>query len=113
MTEKKFPEMITSLPSADISIEGVKGWIAQGKNFQIVFFEIEPGKIPAHSHSAQWGIVLEGEMILTIEGETKKFKKGDSYFIPEGAIHDAECHTFVRALDFFADPQRYKPKDYD
>jgi quercetin dioxygenase-like cupin family protein len=83
------------------------------KKFQIVFFEIEPGKIPAHSHSAQWGIVLEGEMTLTIEGETKKYKKGDSYFIPEGAIHDAECHTFVRAFDFFTDPQRYKPKDYD
>jgi hypothetical protein len=50
-------------------------------------------------------------MTLTIEGETKKYGKGDSYFIPEGAIHYAECHTFVRALDFFAESQRYKPQN--
>ena len=102
-----FPEIITSLLEAEIPIEGVQGWIAQGKDFQIVFFEIEPGKIPPHSHSAQWGIVIEGEMTLTIQGESKKYKKGDSYYIPEGAIHHAECHTHVRALDFFAEPHRY------
>ena len=111
MVKDKFPEIISSLPGADISIDGVRGWIAQGKEFQIVFFEIAPGKIPAHSHSAQWGIIIEGEMTLTIEGETKRYGKGDSYYIPEGAIHYAECHTFVRALDFFAEPQRYKLKN--
>ncbi|MFX1504978.1 MAG: cupin domain-containing protein [Promethearchaeota archaeon] len=113
MVKNRFPDIISSLPIADISIEGIKGWIAQGKDFQIVFFEIEPGKIPAHSHSAQWGIVIEGEMTLTIEGETKKYEKGDSYYIPEGAIHYAEFHTFIRALDFFADPQRYESKNKD
>jgi len=49
-------------------------------------------------------------MTLTIEGESKKYKKGDNYYIPEGAIHLAEYHTYVRALDFFGESHRYKPK---
>ena len=110
MTKTKFPEIITSLPHAIIPIEGVQGWIAQGEDFQIVFFEIEPGKVPPHSHSAQWGIVIEGEMSLTIGDETKIYKKGDSYYIPEGVVHHAEFHTPFRALDFFAEPERYKTK---
>ncbi|MFX0016294.1 MAG: cupin domain-containing protein [Promethearchaeota archaeon] len=111
MNDGKFPEIITSLPQAEISMEGVQAWIAQGRDFQIVFFEIEPtGVVPPHSHSAQWGIVVEGEMSLTIAGETKRYKKGDNYFIPEGVIHQAEFHTHFRALDFFADSERYTPK---
>ncbi|MFX1285791.1 MAG: cupin domain-containing protein [Promethearchaeota archaeon] len=112
MLRNTFPDIITSLPKADIAMEGVKGWIAQGKDFQIVFFEIEPtGILPPHSHSAQWGIVIEGEMSLTIAGETKKYTKGDNYYIPEGAVHQAEFHTHFRALDFFAEPERYKSKN--
>ncbi len=113
MIRSTFPDIITSLPNADISMEGVKGWIAQGKDFQIVFFEIEPtGILPPHSHSAQWGIVVEGEMSLTIAGETKKYTKGDSYYIPEGVVHQAKFHTHFRALDFFAEPSRYNLKDH-
>lgn len=111
MKRDTYPKIITSLPNADISIEGVKGWIAQGKDFQIVFFEIEPaGILPPHSHRAQWGIVVEGEMSLTIGGKTKRYTKGDSYYIPEGVLHQAEFHSYFRALDFFAEPRRYKEK---
>ncbi|MHA2203352.1 MAG: cupin domain-containing protein [Candidatus Hodarchaeales archaeon] len=110
MTKGKFPKIITSLPIADIPIEGVQGWVAQGKDFQIIFFEIEPGSLPPHSHSTQWGIVVEGEMSLTIGKDIKRYKKGDSYYIPEGVIHQAEFHTHFRALDFFEEPERYKTK---
>lgn len=111
MTSDSFPEIIKTLPRADISIDGVQAWIAQGKEFQIVFFEIKAGiLLPPHSHSAQYGIVIEGEMTLTISGKAKRYRKGDTYYIPEGAIHQAEIHTFFRALDFFAEPARYKPK---
>lgn len=111
MTHDSFPEIIKALPRADISIDGVQAWIAQGKAFQIVFFEINAGaSVPHHSHAAQYGIVIKGEMTLTINGKAKRYKKGDTYYIPEGAIHQAEIHTFFRALDFFAEPARYKPK---
>jgi quercetin dioxygenase-like cupin family protein len=107
-----FPKLIIDLPEADIPFNGLKGWISQGKDHQIVFFDIEPiGEVHEHSHGAQWGMVIEGEMKLTIAGQTNTYKKGDSYFIPENALHSAVFKTRTKVLDFFADKDRYKLKE--
>lgn len=106
-----FPDLIKKLPEADISFQGVKGWLSQADEHQIVFMEIEPiGKVPEHTHSAQWGIVVDGEMALTIDGVTKTYKKGDSYFIPEGVIHSAEFKTKTLVIDYFDEKERYKKR---
>lgn len=107
-----YPEMIKKLPEADIGFNGVKGWISQGKDHQIVFFEIEPiGKVPEHSHREQWGIVIEGEMELTIGSNTKTYRKGDFYYIPDSIVHSAVFKRKSWILDFFADKDRYKAKE--
>ena len=112
MVQESYPTIIKQLPQADIPFPGVKGWIAQGNEHQVVFFEIESsGSVPPHRHGAQFGIVLEGEMSLSIEGKTQKYQKGDTYFIPAEAVHQAEFHTPVRTVDFFAEPNRYKTKN--
>jgi quercetin dioxygenase-like cupin family protein len=111
MTTEPYPETITNLPMADIPLAGVRAWISQAKNHQIVFFDIDPiGEIPPHSHGEQWGIVVEGEMELTIGGTTKRYGPGDSYHIPPGVEHGAVFLSHFRAIDFFADTQRYKAK---
>lgn len=110
--EEPYPERIRSLPEADIAFQGIRGWLSQGVDHQIVFFDIEPvGEVPEHSHGAQWGIVIEGEMRLTIGGLTKTYQSGDSYFIPEGVPHSAVFNKRTRAMDFFADKNRYKVKE--
>jgi len=107
-----FPKPLTDLPEADIEFKGFRGWIAQGENHQIVFFEIERvAEVPEHSHDyAQWGIVVEGRMKLTIGGETKIYEKGDDYVIPAHAKHSAGFLTACRVIDFFGEKMRYKPK---
>jgi quercetin dioxygenase-like cupin family protein len=108
MSKEEYPDCIKNLPKVKIALQGVQGWLAQGKDFQVVFFEIEPiGAIPQHSHKAQYGIVLEGKMNLTIGEKTKLYEKGDTYFIPEGIVHQAEFLTHFRAMDFFFEPDRY------
>jgi len=108
--EKIYPGFINGLPEADIPYKGIKGKILQGEDHQTLFMEIEPiGKVPPHTHGAQFGIVLEGEMSLTFDGETRKYKKGDYYTIPAGVIHEADFHSKVIVIDFFQDPDRYKP----
>ena len=110
--DKPYPDMITKLPEADIDFKGIRGWLSQGKDHQIVFFDIEPiGEVTEHSHGAQWGIVVDGEMDLTIGGITKTYKNGDSYVIPEGILHSAVFKKRTLALDFFADRERYKVKE--
>jgi len=106
-----FPDEIRNLPEADIPFKGVKGWLSQAGDHQIVFFDIEPiGQVAEHSHGAQWGVVFEGEMDLTIGGETKTYKKGDTYFVPANVLHSASFKVRTQVMDYFADKNRYKVK---
>ena len=106
-----FPENITSLPLVDLPIPGVKAYLLQGTASQSVFFDIPGGfHIPPHSHGTQWGIVIDGEIEMTIGDKTQMRKKGDSYHIPAGVVHSATAAAPCRVLDVFFDPDRYKAK---
>ncbi|MDQ7778696.1 MAG: cupin domain-containing protein [Planctomycetota bacterium] len=101
--------MIQRLPDADIPLKGVLGRLLQGEKQQVVFFDIDPvGMIPPHSHAAQWGVVIEGEMALTIDGKSTTYRAGDSYYIPAGVVHSAEFKTKFKAVDVFDEPARYR-----
>lgn len=111
MSENLYPEFIKNLPEADLPIDKVIGYLFQGNHGQICFFDFEPGvEVPEHSHGHQWGVVLEGEMSLTIDGETKRMRKGDSYYIPAGVVHSAKFDQRCKALDLFEDADRYQSK---
>jgi quercetin dioxygenase-like cupin family protein len=106
-----FPEMIRGLPEADIPFEGIRGWLLQGPTTQAVFMDIAPvGEVPPHSHCAQWGMVIGGEMRLTIGGDSRTYGAGDWYYIGEGVVHSASFSTRVFVLDLFADPSRYQAR---
>jgi len=107
----EYPKIVTSLPEADIPFKGLKGWILQGEAQQVLFLEIEAiGQVTEHAHSAQFGMILDGEMSLTIGGETRRYKKGDTYYIPAGTPHSAVFHSKVFVVDLFDEPARYKIK---
>lgn len=111
MNTAAFPEFVTDLPEADIPFPGVRGRISQAPNHQIIFMDIEPiGKVAPHSHGEQWGVVVEGEMELTIGGVTRRYVPGDSYHIPANVEHAATFLTRVRVIDVFADVNRYRAK---
>jgi quercetin dioxygenase-like cupin family protein len=99
--------MITSLPRVDVPLDGATGYLVQGPTRQAVFFDLEPMELPEHTHGAQYGVVIEGRMTLTVAGEGRDLGPGDSYFIPAGTPHSAVFHTKVRVLDVFEDKDRY------
>ncbi|MFC1493503.1 cupin domain-containing protein [candidate division KSB1 bacterium] len=106
-----YPDIIKNLPEANVPIDGVQAWLLQGEDSQLCFFILEEGvTVPLHSHGAQWGTVLNGELELTISGETIVYRDGDSYFIPDGAEHTAILRKRSFVIDYFADKDRYKPK---
>ncbi|MHB8843006.1 MAG: cupin domain-containing protein [Candidatus Aquicultor sp.] len=106
-----FPEMIEKLPDIDIPIPKIKGKLFQGQGMQAVFFTADgPGEIPSHQHQAQWGVMLEGEIELTVDGKTQILRRGDPYYIPAGSVHSIRILSPMKALDFFNEPNRYKSK---
>ena len=112
MDEHVFPDIITRLPKADIPFQGVTIWVLQGKHNQMAFSHMEvSGEAGEHSHGPQWGIVVEGEIELTINGQTRTYRKGDYYYIPDNAPHSGTSKAGNYTIDFFAEPDRYKLKD--
>jgi quercetin dioxygenase-like cupin family protein len=107
-----YPEVITSLPEADIQFRDIRAWILQGEKTQLVFFEMEPSAaVPEHTHGyPQWGMVIDGEMDLIIDGKSMTCTKGTEYLIPAGAKHYARFHKKTRVVDFFSEKSRYRQK---
>lgn len=106
-----FPEPITSLPEADIPFNSVRAYLSQAESHQIIFMEFtEDAQVPEHFHESQWGIVLEGQIELTIDGGKRVYSKGDRYFIPKGAKHSARVFAGYTDITFFNQADRYKVK---
>jgi len=109
--ESFFPEIITSLPETGIPIEGLYSCLFQGSNQQIIFMSFENDvEVPEHVHEAQWGVVLDGEIELIINGDTHTCKKGDTYFIPKDVPHRAKVKAGYKDLTLFNQKDRYKVK---
>lgn len=107
-----FPEPILKLPEADIPIKGIKAYLSQSKNHQIIFMEFsEDVDLPEHSHEGQWGVVLEGSIDLVIDGVKQTFGKGDRYFIPEGVRHSGKIYAGYADMTYFDQESRYKVKE--
>ena len=106
-----FPEQKRKLPEADIPLEGIKAYLSQSDTHQIIFMEFEKDvDLFEHSHAAQIGIVLEGQIDLTIDGKTKTYTKGDRYYIPDGVLHSGKIYAGYADITFFNEPNRYSPK---
>ena len=103
-----FPAFVRQLPEADLPFSGLRGWLLQGDCGQVLFNESAVElDVPEHSHGDQWGVVLSGRIELTIGGHPRRYGRGDTYFIPAGVPHKARIHPGFRAVDYFADRDRY------
>lgn len=107
--EDFFPGIITNLPRADVPFAGVRAFLLQGDDKQLVFMTFAADvDVPEHDHAAQWGAVLDGEIELTIGAETNTFCKGDTYFIPAGVPHRARVKGGSSLQDLFDQADRYR-----
>ncbi len=106
-----FPEIVTNLPQADVPLAGVRAYLFQSEDKQLLFMTFpEDVDVPVHDHAAQWGAVLDGEIELTIGGEKNTYRPGDTYFIPAGVTHSAHIKGGTSVQDLFDQADRFPPK---
>lgn len=106
-----FPESIQGLPEADIPINGIKAYLSQGDNHQIIFMEFDEDVIlPEHEHEDQYAIVLRGKIELTIDNVKKTFTQGNKYYIPAGVKHYGKIYAGYADITFFNQKNRYQKK---
>lgn len=106
-----FPDLFRRLPDADVPFSGVDVKLMRSPEASALFLEATTDMaVPEHKHGDQWGIVVAGELRLTVGSETKTRHRGDEYFIPAGTPHAAFLKKGTRIIDVFDDPDRYRAK---
>jgi quercetin dioxygenase-like cupin family protein len=106
-----FPDPIRNLPQADIPLDGIRAYLSQATNHQLIFMQFEKDvDLAEHAHAAQVGFVLSGRIELTIDGVLCEYRKGDIYHIPENVKHAGRIHAGYADITFFNEPGRYKVK---
>lgn len=105
-----YPDFIKALPGIDVPFpdDVVQTAVVRSDDALVVFFTfLQDLILPTHSHGAQWGTVVAGEILFTIGGDTKTYKAGDSYSIPAGVEHGARIRAGTRVIDVFEEADRY------
>ena len=86
-------------------LQGINARTFWGENLLLAVVDLDPNvALPNHSHPhEQGGIVIEGQLELTIDGEARLLKPGDIYIIPGGVEHSAKSGPEpVRVMDAFS-----------
>lgn len=91
---------------------GVTAKIASGEKLMFSLVTLAPGAVvPEHSHPhEQMGMIVSGEMELTVAGEARRLQGNDLYLIPGGVRHKAVAGpNGAIVLDAFSPPrEEYK-----
>lgn len=85
-------------------VRGVRMKPFFGDGAMLNLLEFEPGaRVPAHDHPhEQLGLVVEGELVLQIDGVEHELRPGDAYHVPGGVEHAAwTTGAGCRVLDVF------------
>jgi quercetin dioxygenase-like cupin family protein len=109
-----YPNFINAFPKLDVPFpeDVVQTAVIRSDSGLVAFFTfLKDMELPVHSHGAQWGTVVEGEIVFTIGGETKMYRAGDSYSIPAGVKHGALIKAGTRVIDVFEEADRYPIKE--
>ena len=110
-----FPPFVENWPVAELAYEGLSGRVMKNPSGWMMFMSADCDVVvPEHRHGAQWGLVLAGEMDLTISGETRTYRAGESHYIPAGIAHEAVLYAGWRGLYVFSrDPVREDRERHD
>jgi len=103
----QYPDRIKALPLQIGKVDTSGKHKLEAKDCNILFANYKAGtSIPLHKHDNAdiHGVVTKGEIILTLDGETKKYGVGDWYHIPINTGHATRFETETDEIEFWFKP---------
>ena len=88
--------------------EGLVARAVGGERMTFAVVDLEPHAVlPQHQHeNEQIGLIVQGEMRLTVGLETKVLRPGDTYVIPGNVPHTAQAGADgASVVDVFTPPR--------
>lgn len=96
-----FPDFVGRLPLRDYGIPGLTVHVDTSSLGETFFVTAEKEIVfPAHAHGAQFTMVVSGACDFTADGKTVTYRKGDSYYIPQGRKHQITLHPGYAEMDY-------------
>ena len=102
----KFPERIKALPVQKGRVDKSSKYKLEAKDCDVLFASYQPGtSTPSHTHDADvYGVVTRGELILTVNGNTKRYGVGEWYQIQSNTEHAAAFEQETDEIEYWFKP---------
>ena len=100
MSKAHFPELIRNLPEFTGPFDAYR---LQSGSCEVLFASYPAGtRIDAHTHPTEnVGVITEGELILTVSGEERRYAKGDWYHLDANEEHAARFDETTSEIEFW------------
>ena len=95
-----FPKLLRDLPAFDGPFDAFR---LEAKCCEVLFASYPKGTvIPPHSHETEnVGVVTQGELILTLDGQESRYRVGEWYHVPSKAVHAASFEVETSEIEFW------------
>jgi quercetin dioxygenase-like cupin family protein len=98
-----FPQLIESLPAFAGPFDAYE---LRAENCQVLFASYPAGTtIDEHTHATEnCGVITEGELILTVGGDERRYQPGDWYHLLPDQPHAARFEVSTSEIEFWFEP---------
>jgi mannose-6-phosphate isomerase-like protein (cupin superfamily) len=95
-----FPRLITDLPEFDGPFDAYR---LAAEGCDVLFASYPSGTvIDDHSHETDnVGVIVSGELVLTVDGQQARYGPGDWYEVPRGTTHSARFDTATAEIELW------------
>jgi quercetin dioxygenase-like cupin family protein len=100
MARQHFPSRIRALLPFDGPFDAFR---LSGDGCTVLFASYPSGTvIEPHSHETEnCGVITEGELLLTIDGDERRYKPGDWYHVAPEQVHSARFELATSEIEFW------------
>jgi quercetin dioxygenase-like cupin family protein len=107
-----FPEGVRRLPHTELA--GADVYVHDAAGSQILFIEVASGRppvvVPTHTHDVEWGIVVEGEIEMTLGDRVERHPAGSTHSIPKDLPHSFRFAPGTSSVHYFVERRVQMPR---